>query len=71
MTTGIVYLLATRAGLDVNGQATGILVILMFVAPFGIVGLAKQMGRRLVQVVPRPPRAASPSPTTQPQETPA
>jgi branched-chain amino acid transport system permease protein len=48
-----------------------LLVILMFVAPFGIVGLAKQTGRRLVQVVPRPPRAASPSPSTQPQETPA
>jgi RND superfamily putative drug exporter len=30
VTAGIVYLLATRAGLGVNGQATGILVILMF-----------------------------------------
>ena len=30
VTAGIVYLLATRAGLGVNGQATGILIILMF-----------------------------------------
>ncbi|MGE5691389.1 MAG: MMPL family transporter [Pseudomonadota bacterium] len=30
VTAGIVYLLATQAGLGVNGQATGILIILMF-----------------------------------------
>jgi RND superfamily putative drug exporter len=30
VTAGIVYLLATRTGLGVNGQATGILIILMF-----------------------------------------
>lgn len=32
-----------------------LLILLMFVAPFGIVGLAKRGGRRLVVVVPRPP----------------
>ena len=30
VTAGIVYLLATQTGLSVNGQATGILIILMF-----------------------------------------
>ncbi len=38
---------------------SALLIILMFVAPFGLVGLAKLAGRRIVQVVPRPP--ASPS----------
>jgi branched-chain amino acid transport system permease protein len=32
-----------------------LLIILMFVAPFGLVGLAKTTARRIVQVVPRPP----------------
>ena len=32
-----------------------LLVLMMFVAPFGIVGLAKRIGHRIVQVVPRPP----------------
>jgi branched-chain amino acid transport system permease protein len=32
-----------------------LLIILMFVAPFGIVGLAKQLSRRIVQVIPMPP----------------
>ena len=32
-----------------------LLILLMFVAPTGIVGLAKRLGRRFVQVVPRPP----------------
>jgi branched-chain amino acid transport system permease protein len=32
-----------------------LLVILMFVAPFGIVGTAKQIGRRILVVVPKPP----------------
>ncbi|MBA2280593.1 MAG: branched-chain amino acid ABC transporter permease [Actinomycetota bacterium] len=35
-----------------------LLVVLMFVAPFGIVGLAKQTGRRFVHVVPKPPALA-------------
>ena len=34
---------------------SALLIILMFVAPFGLVGLAKLVGRRIVQVVPRPP----------------
>jgi branched-chain amino acid transport system permease protein len=38
-----------------------LLIILMFVAPFGLVGLAKTTGRRIVQVVPRPP-ASPPAP---------
>ena len=38
---------------------SALLIILMFVAPFGIVGLAKLAGRRIVQVVPRPPAAPS------------
>lgn len=37
-----------------------LLIILMFVAPFGIVGLAKRTGGRLVQVIPRPPTGGSP-----------
>ena len=36
-----------------------LLIILMFVAPFGLVGLAKLAGRRIVQIVPRPPAAPS------------
>jgi branched-chain amino acid transport system permease protein len=32
-----------------------LLILLMFVAPFGIVGLARRVGRRFVLVVPRPP----------------
>jgi ABC-type branched-subunit amino acid transport system permease subunit len=36
---------------------SALLIILMFVAPFGLVGLAKRAGRRIVQVVPRPPAA--------------
>jgi len=32
-----------------------LLILLMFVAPFGIVGLAKRIGRRFVLVIPRPP----------------
>jgi branched-chain amino acid transport system permease protein len=35
-----------------------LLILLMFVAPFGIVGLAKRLGRRIVLVVPRPPGRA-------------
>lgn len=31
------------------------LILLMFVAPFGIVGFAKRVGHRLVVVIPRPP----------------
>ena len=32
-----------------------LLILLMFLAPFGLVGLAKRFGRRFVFVVPRPP----------------
>jgi branched-chain amino acid transport system permease protein len=32
-----------------------LLIVLMFVAPFGIVGTAKRIGRRVVQIVPKPP----------------
>ena len=31
------------------------LIVLMFIAPSGLVGLAKRLGQRLVVVVPRPP----------------
>ncbi len=37
-----------------------LLILLMFVAPFGLVGLAKRIGRRFLVVVPRPPEAAAP-----------
>ena len=40
-----------------------LLIVLMFVAPFGVVGLAKRIGRRLVVVVPRPPSAKNPIPS--------
>lgn len=53
-----------RANLATLVFAT-LLIVLMFVAPYGIVGLAKQVGRRIVVVVPRPPKrpatAAAPS----------
>jgi branched-chain amino acid transport system permease protein len=32
-----------------------LLILLMFVAPFGIVGLAKRLSRRILLVIPRPP----------------
>jgi branched-chain amino acid transport system permease protein len=35
-----------------------LLIMLMFVAPFGVVGFAKRIGRRFVLVVPRPPVAS-------------
>jgi branched-chain amino acid transport system permease protein len=34
-----------------------LLILLMFVAPFGLVGLAKRLGRRFVVVTPAPPTA--------------
>ena len=37
-----------------------LLILLMFVAPTGMVGLAKRLGRRFVQVVPRPPDKPAP-----------
>jgi branched-chain amino acid transport system permease protein len=40
-----------------------LLILLMFVAPFGIVGLAKRIGRRFVQVIPRPPGPPPATPT--------
>jgi branched-chain amino acid transport system permease protein len=43
-----------RANLATIVFAT-LLILLMFVAPFGLVGLAKRLGRRVVLVVPRPP----------------
>jgi branched-chain amino acid transport system permease protein len=42
-----------------------LLVLLMFVAPFGVVGSTKRLGRRIVQVVPRPPVAAPAPSSTQ------
>jgi len=39
-----------------------LLILLMFVAPFGIVGLAKRIGRRFVVITPRPPTAKNPVP---------
>jgi branched-chain amino acid transport system permease protein len=45
-----------------------LLILLMFVAPFGIVGLAKRIGRRFVLVIPRPPHGVAPeaSPVVEP-----
>ena len=40
-----------------------LLILLMFLAPFGMVGLAKRVGRRLVVVVPRPPSRKHPVPS--------
>ena len=42
-----------------------LLIVLMFIAPFGIVGLAKRLGRRVVQVIPRPPTGAGPAPAVE------
>jgi ABC-type branched-subunit amino acid transport system permease subunit len=39
-----------------------LLIVLMFVAPFGLVGLAKRIGRRIVLVTPRPPSHGDPVP---------
>ncbi|MEO7428815.1 MAG: branched-chain amino acid ABC transporter permease [Acidimicrobiales bacterium] len=39
-----------------------LLILLMFVAPFGIVGLAKRIARRFVVVVPIPPARVGPAP---------
>lgn len=41
-----------------------LLILLMFVAPFGLVGLAKRIGHRFVQVIPRAPT----DPPTAPME---
>ena len=38
-------------------SSPSLLILLMFVAPFGIVGLAKRIGRRFVVVEPTPPAA--------------
>ena len=40
-----------------------LLIILMFVAPFGLVGLAKRIGRKVIFVVPRPPTRDNPVPS--------
>jgi branched-chain amino acid transport system permease protein len=40
-----------------------LLILLMFVAPFGLVGLAKRIGRRFVLVTPRPPGPGNPVPS--------
>ena len=45
-----------RANLATIVFAT-LLILLMFLAPFGLVGLAKRAGRRVVLVIPRPPLA--------------
>jgi branched-chain amino acid transport system permease protein len=50
-----------------------LLILLMFVAPFGIVGLARRTGRRFVLVVPRPPgpdAASAPPPIVDVDEVP-
>jgi ABC-type branched-subunit amino acid transport system permease subunit len=50
-----------------------LLVVLMFVAPFGLAGTAKLLGRRVVQIIPKPPVRArtEANPPTQLEETPA
>ena len=40
-----------------------LLIVLMFVAPFGLVGLARRIGQRVVRVVPRRPTDPPSSPT--------
>jgi branched-chain amino acid transport system permease protein len=40
-----------------------LLILLMFVAPFGLVGLAKRLGHKLVVVTPRPPTRSHPVPS--------
>ncbi len=40
------------------------LIALMFVAPYGIVGLVKRLSRKVVMVVPAPMGAAPTSPTS-------
>ena len=50
-----------------------LLILLMFVAPFGIVGLAKRISRRFVLVVPRPPKGVDTSgvtPDVEPEDLP-
>ena len=39
-----------------------LLILLMFVAPFGLVGLGKRLGRKVVHVTPSPPTSAHPVP---------
>jgi branched-chain amino acid transport system permease protein len=52
-----------RANLATVVFAT-LLVLLMFVAPFGIVGFAKRVARRFVLIVPRPPKGIESSGAT-------
>jgi branched-chain amino acid transport system permease protein len=40
------------------------LIVLMFVAPYGVVGLVKRLSRKVVTVVPPPVAATPPSPTS-------
>jgi branched-chain amino acid transport system permease protein len=50
-----------------------LLILLMFVAPFGIVGLGKRIGRRFVLVLPRPPDGVDTSgaaPDVRPEDVP-
>ncbi|MEN3272045.1 MAG: branched-chain amino acid transport system permease protein [Actinomycetota bacterium] len=51
-----------------------LLILLMFVAPFGLVGLAKRIGRRFAMVIPRPPAPGAdpvpPDPGAVPDATP-
>lgn len=50
-----------------------LLILLMFVAPFGLVGLAKRLGRRFVIVIPRPPTGVEtyvPTPDIEPDDLP-
>jgi branched-chain amino acid transport system permease protein len=61
-----------RANLATIVFAT-LLILLMFLAPFGLVGLAKRVGRRIVLVIPRPPLAfegGATAPVVEPDEVP-
>jgi len=64
--TGIVGWLFGWADTSPATMILGVaLIVLMFVAPFGLVGLLKQLGRRIVRIVPTPvASAATPGPTT-------
>jgi hypothetical protein len=50
---------------------SAMLILLMYLAPFGFVGLAKRLGRRVVLVVPRPPTGTAgdePAPEVAPDD---
>lgn len=61
MPDGIISFLEGRPNLATIVFAT-LLILLMFIAPFGIVGFVKRLARRVVIALPRPPRPGEPIP---------